>query len=92
MGHYQNNSNLLSTYIYFIILYVWVYFLHLCVSEHYMCPVPTEARRGLQIPGTGVIGHVDSGNQTQVLCKGSSCSKPLSDLSSLTLGALKACC
>lgn len=59
---------------YFNSLYVRV---SVCVSVH-VSAVPSEARRGHQIPETGVTGDCeppDTGarNQTQALCKSSKC-------------------
>lgn len=64
-------------FLYFLISCAWVFCLH--VSGHYMHAVPTKARRGGQISGTGVTQvvvsyHVGAGNGYKVPWKSSQCS------------------
>jgi hypothetical protein len=73
-------------FVFFILFLFYMSEYFVCVYVFCMC-VPTEARErasdplklGLQMI---VCSCVDAGSQTQVLCKSSKCSSPLTDLSS----------
>ena len=65
-------------FIYCIILYIWVFCMHMCMCTTQMPTAPkdqTRASDSLRLELQMVISHyVGAGNQTRVLCKtGTSC-------------------
>lgn len=69
-----------------MVIYLFIYYIYLCVHM-LISAVPTEARRGRLISGSGITSgcgplDMDARNPIQVLCKSSTFSQLLSHLSS----------